>query len=92
MANNVVAFKAELLSLLTATTNLDAGTKTLIRNSFVTEYDPAWQAYLAGGGTDTPANRGNFAIERTFDFWRRTVQNASHKANVTALPPPTDIT
>lgn len=92
MANQISAFKTELIALLTSTTNLDAATKTLLRNSFVTEYDPAWQVYLAGGGTDTAANRANFAIERTFDFWRRTVSQASYKANVAAMPAPVDIT
>lgn len=92
MANNPAGMRSELLALLTSTTNLDAATKTLLRNSFVEEYAPAWAAYLAGGGTDTAANRGAFAIERTFDFWRRTVQSASYKTNVAALPPPADIT
>lgn len=92
MANNPAAFKTELLSLLTATTNLDAATKTQLRNAFVSEYAAAWQVYLSGGGTDTAANRASFAIERTFDYWRRTVQSASYKANVAALPPPGDIT
>lgn len=91
MANNPTALQTEMLALLTSTTNLDPATKTLLRNSFVTEYAPAWQAYLTGGGTDTAANRGAFAIERTFDFWRRTVESASHKANVEALPPPATI-
>lgn len=92
MSNQVSAFKVEFFNLLSTTTNLDAATKTLIRNAFVTEYAFEWQTYLTGGGTDTATNRASFAIERTFDFWRRTVQAASYKANVAALPAPTDIT
>lgn len=92
MANNPTAFKAELLSLLTATTNLDATTKTKLRNRFVSAYPNHWAVYLAGGGTDTAANRANFAIERTFDFWQDIYRGESYRENVAALTPPETIT
>ena len=92
MANNTEALKTELLNLLTTTTNLDSATKTLLRNSFVTDNPVAWLAFLAAGNTDTAGNRAIFAIERTFQYWRDTVRSGSNKSNIAALPAPSDIT
>jgi hypothetical protein len=85
---NIPALKAELLNVLTVTTNLTATEKTKLRNRFVTAYPTLWQEYLAGGGTDTAANRAAFAIDRTFDFWTQIYRSGSQKENIAALPQP----
>lgn len=90
MANNPAALKTELLNLLTTTGNLDTATKQKLRDAFATQYPQIYQVWL-NGQPDTAARRGEFAVEMTFRHWRRTVEDASYKANVAALPTPDTI-
>lgn len=90
MANNIPALKTELLTLLTNTTNLDATTKQKLRDAFVTQYPQVYTVWL-NGQSDTAARRAEFAVEMTFRHWRQTVEDASYKANVAALPTPDTI-
>jgi hypothetical protein len=85
---NIPALKAELLAVLSNTANLTATEKQKLRNRFITSYPTLWQEYLAGGGTDTAANRASFAIDRTFDFWNEVYRSGSQRENVAALPQP----
>jgi hypothetical protein len=92
MANNLPAFKTELLNLFANTGNLDAATKTNLRNAFVTAYPSNWTNYLAANGlTDTPTARGQFAVEMTVIHWRQVVEAESARANQAALPAPNTI-
>jgi hypothetical protein len=86
MANQIDPFKTELFNLFGATTNLDASTKQKLRDRFVTAYPTQWTAFLAAGNTDTAANRGKFAVEITFQFWKDIYTSESYKANVAAIP------
>ncbi len=83
---NISALKTELMAFFTSTTNLTATEKTKLRNRFVAAYSGAWQVYLAGGGTDTAANRGQFAVDRTVEFWREIFTAGSNQENQAALP------
>lgn len=84
---NLTAFKTELFNLFANTANLTATEKQKLRDRFVTAYPNHWAAYLAGGGTDTAANRGQFAVDRTVAFWTDIYTSESYKANVAAMPP-----
>ena len=90
MANNPSALKTELLSLLTSTTNLDNPTKQLLRDAYAAEYPQVYLVWL-NGQSDTAARRGEFTIEMTFREWKKTVESASYKTNVAALPAPSTI-
>lgn len=90
MANNLTQFKTDLKTAITA--NLDSGTQTKLGNRFLVAFDPAWDAYIAGGGTDTPANRRSFVVDRVFDWINNIYHKESYKENVAAMPAPEDIT
>lgn len=91
MANNPAALKVELINLLTATANLDSATKTKLRDAFAAEHPNQYTAFL-NGQADTPAKRGEFAIEKTFDLWQKTVGDAGDKAYDAARPARAGIT
>jgi hypothetical protein len=86
MANNIPAFKAEFLSLLTATANIDAATKTKLRNRFVSEYQAEWDALRAAGTADTAGNRADFAAQKVIDYMTRVYRDGSHRENLAAMP------
>lgn len=90
MANNLAQLRTDFKTAFQ--NNLDATTRTKLLNRFVTAYAPAWNVYLAGGGTDTTANRANFAVDRVFDFIQDIYRNESYKETLAAIPPPETIT
>lgn len=91
MANNIAAFETEFFNLLASTANLDAASKTLLRDSFVAAYPDAWQVFLAAGNTDTAANRGPFVVNVVVRQMRNVVRENSVRTQIATLPPPTTI-
>ena len=90
MANNIAGLKSDIVAAFTA--NLDAATRTKLASRMISAYPNHWQAYLSGGGTDTPANRGEFAADRLFNYLQDIYRGESYKENVAAIPPPEQIT
>lgn len=90
MANNLTQFKTDIKTAIT--TNIDSGTQTKLGNRFLVAYAPAWAVYLAGGGTDTPANRRTFVVDRLFDWINDIYRKESYNENIAALTPPETIT
>lgn len=86
MANNVNAFKTELLNLFSTTANLDSSTKTKIRNRFVSAYQTEWQNRVASGTTDNAANRAAFAIDKIAEHIAN-IYSAQHRAEQLAELP-----
>jgi hypothetical protein len=88
MANNISAFKDELFSLLLSTTNLDAATKTKIRNRYVVEFAAEWAARVAAGTTDNATNRAKFFIDKWFEAASNVYRDGSHRENLAAIAAP----
>jgi len=86
MANNLTQLKTDFRTALQA--NLDATTTTKLINRFVAEYPAEWNAYLEGGGTDTPTNRGVFTVDRIFDIIQSIYRAQNAKENQATLPTP----
>lgn len=85
MANNIAQLKTDIRTAFT--NNLDAATRTKLANRFVSAYPNHWAKYLADGGTDTPANRGTFAIEMIFRDMRNVFRAGSVIEGQATLPP-----
>ena len=82
---NIPGLKSELLNLFSTTSNLTAQEKQRRRDRIVAEHPAQWQAYLNGGGTDTPANRGSFAADMTIEWWRRIYRDQDRREKVAAI-------
>ena len=82
---NMPALKTELLNLFGQTANLTATEKQKLRDRFLTAFPAEWAAYLDGGGTDTPANRGQFAADMTIEFWRQIYRDQDRREKVAAI-------
>jgi ABC-type branched-subunit amino acid transport system substrate-binding protein len=88
MANNIPAFKVEFLNLFSTTANLDATTKTNLRDNFVAEYQNEWNDRVAKGTADTPTNRANFAVDKVIQYMQAVYQSGGEKRTIAALPAP----
>lgn len=63
---NLPALKAELIAVLSSSSNLTAAEKQKLRDRTVLVYPSEYERYLADNTlTDTAANRGKFFIEKT---------------------------
>jgi hypothetical protein len=90
MANNVTGLKAAIKQAFVD--NLDATTRTKLSNRFVLGYQQEWNAKVAGGTVDNATNRGDFAVDKVFDFIQSVYRSGSSQENVAALPEPETIT
>lgn len=87
MANNKTALKAELLALLTATSNIDGPSKVKLRDRFAAEYENAYARFL-GQEADSPAKRGQFLADFTVEIWANVFRVQSRREKVANLPNP----
>lgn len=87
--NNIPQFETEIYNLFAATSNIDAATKTKLRNRFVSAYPNDFVAYLETNQvSDTAANRGKFLVSK-LSFYMKDVYTSEHdKEQRAALPPP----
>lgn len=86
MANNIPAFKTELLNLLQNTVNLDATAKQDARNYVVAGYPAEWNARLQSGTPDTPTNRAIFAVDKWMGWLSEIVKAGRTSAAVASVP------
>ena len=90
MANNITQLKADIKAAFVA--NLDATTRTKLADRFVLGYQQQWNALVAGGLADNATNRGDFAIDKVFDYIQNVYRTGSAQENAAAMPAPETIT
>lgn len=90
MANNMTAFKAEFLTFLQNTPNLDLETKQDLRDNYVRAFQAEWDERVAGGTNDTPANRARFAVDKIVDAIKGVYRHGARLLDEDALPPPAE--
>lgn len=86
---NIAGLKADLLTFFSNTVHLTAQEKVKLRDSYIAHFSGEWQAYLAGGGTDTPANRNQFTANKMIDQWRDIYRDQDRVLKVAAIVPET---
>lgn len=86
MANNIPQLRTDFSQALTA--NLDAVTRQKLRDRFVAAYQGEWNTRVAAGTVDNSTNRGQFAVDKVFDYIQETFRAGSQRENAAALPTP----
>jgi hypothetical protein len=85
----LVSFKADLITAFT--NDFTAGDRTRVSNAFVNAYTQEWNARVASGTADTPANRGAFAADKVIMYVQAIVSATEQQAAVSVLPTPTPL-